>query len=149
MRLFVGVAIAGHVRREAERVMTALRERLHGVDARWVPPENLHLTIRFIGHVPDDRGAALLAALEQPLDVEPFDVEFGGCGKFPPRGAPRVLWIGLRRGLPPLSALNDEFNRRVAPFGYEAEARPFSAHLTLARLKDAPAGASFSRASVK
>ena len=141
MRLFVGVAVDDVVRREAERVMTVMRGRLRGLDARWVSPENLHLTVRFIGHVADDRAAAVRAALEQPLAVEPFDVEYGGCGRFPPRGAPRVIWIGLQHGLPPLSALNAEFDRRVAPFGYPPESRPFTAHLTLARLKDAHAAA--------
>ena len=109
--------------------------------ARWVPPENMHLTVRFIGHVDDARAPAMLEALAPPLDLAPFDVELGGCGVFPPSGPPRVIYIGLAQGLPSLAAMHEEFNRRLRPFGFEPEDRPFSAHLTLARIKDAPKGA--------
>lgn len=140
MRVFVGVSVDDAVRRQAQRVIEEIRTRIGSrVNARWVPLENLHLTVRFIGHVGDDRAPALLDALAHPLEGRPFDIELSGCGRFPPRGAPRVLWIGLTRGLEALAALHEEFNRRVARFGYEPENRPFSAHLTLARVKDAPA----------
>ena len=138
MRVFVGIEVSDDVRRQAGDVVGALRRRLDtGVDARWVPIENLHLTVRFIGSVADERITALLGALEQPLTTHPFEIELNGCGRFPPRGAPRVLWIGLTRGLPTLTELHQEFDRRVLPFGYAPEDRPFSAHLTLARIKDA------------
>jgi 2'-5' RNA ligase len=141
VRLFVGVGVDEAVRREAQPVEAHLRRRLGSqVNARWVPPDNLHITVRFIGHVPDDRAAAMVEALAAPLTVPAFDIEFSGCGRFPPRGGPRVLWIGVSRGLDSLTALHEEFNRRVARFGYELEARAYSAHLTLARLKDAAAG---------
>jgi RNA 2',3'-cyclic 3'-phosphodiesterase len=139
MRLFVAVeideaarAVAGDVQ---QRLRVALTPLLH---ARWVPPENMHLTVRFIGQIDDARVAAVIEALAPPIDVAPFDIELGGCGVFPPGGAPRVLWIGLKRGLPSLAQLHDAFDQRLRPFGFEPEARPFSAHLTLARVKDAP-----------
>ena len=140
MRLFVGVGVDERVRREAERVATELRRRL-GTRLRvnWVAPENLHLTVRFIGHVPDDRVEPLVAALSQPFDAAACDVELSGCGSFPPRGGPRVIWIGLGSGLSQLAALHHECTRRLLPLGYAAETRAFSAHLTLARVKDAPA----------
>jgi 2'-5' RNA ligase len=108
--------------------------------ARWVPLQNMHLTVRFIGQVDDDHAPPLIDALTAPVDVAPFDMEFAGCGVFPPSGAPRVLWIGLTRGLSSLATLHEVFNRRLRPFGFEPEARPFNAHLTLARIKDAPGG---------
>jgi 2'-5' RNA ligase len=138
MRLFVGVELSDEVRALVAAVAGDLRHTLaKSLEARWVPAENLHLTVRFIGHVPDERISALLEALTQPLDMAPFQIELGGCGRFPPRGAPRVLWIGLSEGLSSLAALHEAFNRRVAPLGYAAETRAFSAHLTLARIKEA------------
>ncbi len=101
----------------------------------------MHLTVRFIGHVQDDRAPALIDALAPPLDIPPFDIEFGACGVFPPSGAPRVLWIGLTQGLPGLASMHEAFNRRLRPFGFEPEKRPFTAHLTLARFKNASGGA--------
>ncbi|HMC76658.1 MAG TPA: RNA 2',3'-cyclic phosphodiesterase [Vicinamibacterales bacterium] len=141
MRLFVAVEID----EAARAVARAAQERLQiavppVLRARWVPPENMHLTVRFIGHVDDARAQALIEALTPPIDAAPFDIELGGCGTFPTGGTPRVVWIGLKRGLASLAQLHDAFNQRLRPFGFEPEARPFSAHLTLARVKDAPRG---------
>jgi RNA 2',3'-cyclic 3'-phosphodiesterase len=139
MRLFVGVEVDARVRQVAERMVEQLRRVLPShLSARWVPPDNLHLTVRFIGHVGDDRVGAIIRALTPPMDVGPFDVELNGCGRFPPKGPPRVLWIGISRGLRELTAIHDACNRRLAPLGFTPEDRPFSAHLTLARIKDAP-----------
>lgn len=103
---------------------------------RWIPAEQMHLTVRFIGQVPDETVPALLNALESPLPLEPFELELAGCGVFPRSGPPRVIWIGLSQGTERLQAMHEEFNRRLDPFGFEAEARPFSAHLTLVRIKE-------------
>ena len=137
MRLFLAVELNDAVRRIAEATAEALRAAIGPApNIRWVPVENMHLTVRFIGQVDDARAPAVVAALTPPLDIAPFDIELSGCGVFPPSGSPRVIWIGLTAGLPQLAAMHDEFDRRLAPFGFEPERRPFSAHLTLARIKD-------------
>jgi len=142
MRLFVAVEIDDQVRRLAVATAEKLRAAMGpALKARWVPPENLHLTVRFIGHVDDRRAPALVDALAAPVNVPPFDIELGGCGVFPSSGPPRVLWIGLARGLPSLALMHDAFNDRLRPLGYEPEDRPFSAHLTLARVRNASKGA--------
>jgi 2'-5' RNA ligase len=137
VRLFVGIEVTDGVRRQAGEMAGALRRSLgRALAARWVALENLHLTVRFIGHVPDERVSPVLAALTMPLAMSSFEIELAGCGRFPPRGGPRVLWIGLTRGLPGLAALHQAFDERLLPFGYEPENRAFTAHLTLARLQD-------------
>ena len=142
MRLFVAVEIDDEARRVAAATADALRAAIGpAFKARWVPPENMHLTVRFIGHVDDVRAAGIIDALTPPLEIAPFDIRLGGCGAFPSSGPPRVLWMGLPQGLPSLKLMHDVCNRRLAPFGFEPEARPYSAHLTLARVKDAPKGA--------
>ena len=136
MRLFVAVAISDEARDEAVRVTEHLRREFgSGVAARWVEPDNLHLTVRFIGDVADRDVPAVLTALQRPVPIEPFEIVFGTCGVFPPGGPPRVIWIGLRQGLEPLTRMHEEFNRRLQPLGFIAEKRAFSAHLTLARVK--------------
>src|SRR5215510_3992288 len=103
MRLFVAVELPDAIRARARQTAEELRERLRRsrlrLDARWVDPANMHLTVRFIGHVPDDRASLLIAAVRAPVPAASFDVQVAGCGAFPPRGAPRVFWIGVRRGL--------------------------------------------------
>jgi RNA 2',3'-cyclic 3'-phosphodiesterase len=144
MRLFVAVELPDAVRDAARDTAVALGERLKRsrvrLDARWVDVANMHLTVRFIGHVADDRASLLIGGLRPPVRSDPFEVRLAGCGAFPPRGAPRVFWIGVEGGLEGLRGLHEEFNRRVAPFGYAPEERPFSAHLTLARVKDVARG---------
>jgi 2'-5' RNA ligase len=141
VRLFIAVEIDDVARRVAEETADALRQRIGArLRATWVPPANMHLTVRFIGQVDDDRAATLLDALAPRLGMTPFDVELSGCGVFPPSGAPRAIWIGLVRGLTALSAMHDELARRQARLGFTPESRPFRAHLTLARVKDAPKG---------
>lgn len=141
MRLFVAVELDAAVHHAAETAVSQLRDTLPGsLSARWVSTANMHLTVRFIGHVADDRVPAVLRALEPPVAIAPFDLALGGCGVFPSHGPPRVMWIGLQEGLSSLRAMHDEFNRRLRPLGLEPEDRPYSAHLTLARLKDPPPG---------
>jgi 2'-5' RNA ligase len=143
MRLFVAVEIDGDVRRLAGEIQAELEGRLAPVlTTRWVPPDNMHLTVRFIGHVDDARAPAVIEMLTRPLDVAPFEIELGACGMFPPTGSPRVLWIGLAQGLTSLALLHHTFNQRLRPLGIDPEARPFRAHLTLGRIKEAPGGCS-------
>ena len=141
MRLFVAVEIGDETRRVAAATADLLRATIGpAVKARWVPPENMHLTVLFIGHVDEGRASGLIDALTPPLDIPPFEIELGGCGVFPSKGPPRALWIGLADGLPGIASMHEAFNRRLVPFGFEPESRPFRAHLTLARIKNAPSG---------
>jgi 2'-5' RNA ligase len=138
MRIFVGVRLNEPMISAATAAVRQLH--LHGVRVRWVTSENMHVTVRFIGNVDDDRVPGVLTALRPPLPLAAFDVALGKCGVFPPSGLPRIIWIGLASGLPSLRTMHEEFNRRLAPLGFEPEHRAFSAHLTLARISDAPRG---------
>jgi 2'-5' RNA ligase len=131
MRLFVAVDLASEAVDEAGRVAQEIRHRTQA-PLRWVPSANMHLTVRFIGHVADDVDA-LLAALTEPVAIGPFDLTLGGCGAFPPTGSVRVVWIGMAAGAVSLTRLSAVLDERLRPFGLEPETRPFSPHLTLAR----------------
>jgi 2'-5' RNA ligase len=133
VRLFAAVDLAPAAVEEAVRVIDQLKCSRPPLDVRWVPPTNMHLTVRFIGHVPDEVAPALIDSVTRPLAEPAFAITLNGCGAFPPSGSPRVLWIGLGAGADALARISVELDARVVPFGYGAEARPFSAHLTLAR----------------
>jgi RNA 2',3'-cyclic 3'-phosphodiesterase len=140
MRLFVGIHLPDSVKRAAGVAADDLRTRLAGAapDAafRWVDPGNLHLTIWFLGEVGDARVRALAAALEPPLRTAPFTLAFRGAGIFPQRGRPRAVWFGLRSGREPLLSIHDQLRTRLIRCGVEPERRPYSPHLTVARVKD-------------
>jgi 2'-5' RNA ligase len=146
LRLFIGIELDDRLRASVNAISERLRERLKrsrlGLDARWVARENLHVTLWFIGEANDERAAAIRTAIGAPFATAAFDLRLAGCGAFPASGPPRVLWIGVSRGADALAAIYGEVGARLVPQGYEPERRPYSAHLTIARVKDMPRGSS-------
>jgi 2'-5' RNA ligase len=102
--------------------------------ARWVKPDGIHLTLKFLGDVPTEQVGALKLALSEAVrDSTSISLTAEGLGCFPNARQPRVLWVGLRGDLDALMALWQSVEARIAPLGYPAEERGFSPHLTLAR----------------
>jgi len=145
VRLFVAAEPSERVRTSAAACTQRLRDRLDaghaGGGIRWIPPDHLHLTVWFLGEVSEARASAVLDALRPALDVPGFDLHLAGFGAFPPSGPPRVLWMGVMRGLDELAAAHDQVGARLEPWGFAPEARAYSAHLTIARVKHPPQGA--------
>lgn len=104
--------------------------------ARWVEPDNLHLTLRFIGPVDGGAYRDIAAALSE-VRGEPFELTLRGLGHFPPRGQPKVLWVGVAEE-PALVALQRAVETRLQRLGLEPEHRKFKPHVTLARLNGTP-----------
>ncbi|HEX5042832.1 MAG TPA: RNA 2',3'-cyclic phosphodiesterase [Candidatus Polarisedimenticolaceae bacterium] len=133
MRLFLAVELPGALRRALAEVQESLRRSEEGW--RWVRPEGLHVTLRFLGEVAQERVPALspLWRAAAAAAAEP-EVEVGGLGTFPPRGRPRVLWVGLRdRSGGNLAALAAALEEAARGAGFTPEQRAFAPHLTLAR----------------
>lgn len=144
-RLFVAVDLSTGARAAIRDATAALRRRLSAIESedafRWVAPENLHLTLRFLGNVEDEAAARVREAMQAPIDVAPFVIVLRELGTFPPRGTPRVLYVALADGLESMRALRDAVDRRLAPLcTWEAETRPYTPHLTLARFNAGPKG---------
>jgi len=143
MRLFVGVELDDHVKEAAAAIGESLQRELgRRLDARWVPAANLHITLWFLGEVHESRVESTIGALHHPFDEAAFDVEIAGLGAFPPSGPPRVLWLGVASGVDSLARVHAELSTRLEPIGFEAERRPYSAHLTIARVKNVSRGVS-------
>jgi 2'-5' RNA ligase len=145
MRLFVAAHPSQEVRTKAAACADRLRARLEHAGVarglRWIAPGNMHLTVWFLGEVSDARAGAVLETLQLPIAVPPFELHVAGFGAFPPSGPPRVLWMGVTRGLRELAQLHDEVGARLQPWGFPPEGRAYSAHLTMARIKEPPHGA--------
>jgi 2'-5' RNA ligase len=124
---------------EVQAAAAAAIDRLRGPGDRvsWVKPENLHYTLRFLGEVEEsDARRAGEAAAEAAAAHRAFDAALGGLGAFPDGGRARVLWVGLSEGEEPMLALAREVERSLERRGFEPEARPFAAHLTIGRVRD-------------
>jgi len=132
MRLFVALPISSQLR---ERLALFLGE-LRRADAkpRWANPENLHVTLKFIGQLADERLADVARALEKVAPRPPMALEIRGIGFFPNDRRPSVVWAGIEAP-PELASLAAQIDEALAPCGVARETRPFLAHLTLARLK--------------
>ena len=107
--------------------------------ARWADPEQIHLTLRFIGEVDELVFRDVLDSLDD-VRSEPFPLVLRGVGHFPPRGEPRVLWVGVEKSAP-LFELQRRVERAVARAGVAPDGRKFSPHVTLARLNGSPSRA--------
>lgn len=129
-RLFVAIDLPADVKIE----LAAFCFGLPG--ARWVAADQLHLTLRFIGAV----DGALFADIREGLatiEAAPFSFQLQGAGHFPPRGRPRVLWLGVQAD-ERLLHLRNKVNAVLRRLGLEAEKRKFAPHITVARLQDTP-----------
>lgn len=136
MRLFVAFDLPGEVRQALGELIAQLRPLCPA--ARWVRPEAMHLTLRFLGHVEDQAGGreldsirAALAAVHSPAPVE---LRFHGVGFFPDARRPRVVWCGIDSS-PNLAPLAADISLALEPLGFPPEDRAFVPHLTLARLE--------------
>lgn len=104
---------------------------------RWVTPDHIHLTLRFLGNVPDESVPSLQQAMEQAAQGQTaFPLRARALGCFPHPTRPRVLWIGLDDPSQALGRLNERLITALTPLGFPPEDRPFHPHLTLARAQN-------------
>jgi len=108
------------------------------IRARWVRPENIHLTLKFLGDInPDDVGKISDAMTSAAADTSPVTLSVRGIGVFPGIKRPRVIWIGLGGNIQELLALQGRLETGLDTLGFPREKRAFKAHLTLGRIKQA------------
>lgn len=134
MRLFIAIELPDGIKRAIAAVQEELRKA--GADASWTRPEGIHLTLKFLGDAPDAKVPAITAALAAAVrEATRFRLDVAGAGAFPNSKNPRVLWVGVRGDAAKLAAVQASVERAMAGLEFEPEDRPFSPHLTLARIK--------------
>ena len=140
MRLFLGIDLPDAVTHAAAAITNHLRARVERevpqARLRWVPADNLHVTVWFLGEVREPAVDPLVAALKRGLAVPFFDLHVAGTGAFPSSAAPKVLWLGLPSGRDGLIAIHARLRPVLAPLGFTPEERSYNPHLTIARVKE-------------
>lgn len=136
-RAFIAVELALEVRQELGRIRDVVALALPPRAVRLVQPDNMHLTLRFLG----DTAVTQLPSLTQQLDElasqhASFSLQLEGLGCFPNPKRPRVIWVGVTGEHAALLAVKQELDKRLAPLGWPPEDKPFSAHLTIGRVGD-------------
>jgi len=122
--------------------MQAILSRVSGelrrsrLDVRWVKPENIHLTVVFLGNIRSEDAEAMASPLQRLcLTTAPFQLSLKGTGCFPNSRKPRVLWIGLEGDVERMGRFRDSLQEALQPFGVPGEDRAFRPHLTLGRFR--------------
>ncbi len=104
---------------------------------KWVDPYNIHLTLKFLGNIATDRTGEILRAMEEATQtVPPFQLEIKDLGVFPNLKRVQVVWVGISGDIDKLGQLQQRIDSNLTQLGFAPESRPFTAHLTLARLRD-------------
>ena len=132
MRLFVALETPAAVRENLADLLKSLRAV--SPQTRWVRPENLHVTLKFIGEVPETRLAAIRSAIAGVRSDQPVTLDFRGLGFFPNDEHPRVFWVGIAASQN-LKSVAADIDKAMEKLGIPREQRPFSPHLTLARFE--------------
>jgi 2'-5' RNA ligase len=131
-RLFLAVALTDDVR---HGLATFLGDRVVRLPGRPTPPDNWHMTLRFLGSTEPLQQDRILEFLDEHLVVEPFTLGFTGPGAFPKPSRATVLWLGIGRGSDGLTTAAEVCEQAAVSAGFEPEDRPFHPHLTLSRIR--------------
>jgi 2'-5' RNA ligase len=134
IRAFLAIDLPDSLRAHLALIQGELKRSQ--AEVRWVPPGNIHLTLKFFGNVPDeDIGSLALAARQVAAAEEPFQLRVTMAGAFPSHRSPRVVWLGLGGDVVPLTRLYHGLEKAFAALGHLPEGRAFHPHLTLGRVK--------------
>lgn len=140
LRSFLALAIPVEIQDALSGFIAPLQKALPKPLVRWVPPHNIHLTLKFLGDVPPADLDKLAGLLRPELArCDPFNVSIGGLGAFPTHGQPRTLWVGVEAP-PGLEQLARVVETACARQGFALERRPFSPHLTIGRVSSTTDG---------
>jgi 2'-5' RNA ligase len=141
-RTFIAIDLSAELRTGLGEQQDRLRGELGARSVRWVQPQGIHLTLKFLGDTPQGQLVEIQHALARAAAaVDPFTISAGGVGCFPNTRQPRVVWVGLEEATGALLRLRNAVESQVAPLGFPTEKRAFQPHLTLGRVqRDASAG---------
>ena len=133
LRCFIAIGIPAQLQRNIGECIEILKK--HDADIKWVAPENLHLTLKFLGNTPEDLLPTIRESLAAVVTTyKPFYIKIYGTGAFPNRKNPRVIWTGLHDA-DGMKNLQEGIERSMAFLGFKSEDREFNPHLTLGRVR--------------
>jgi 2'-5' RNA ligase len=134
MRTFIAIELPEKVKKKIELAQAPLKKTNAFVS--WVKPGNIHVTLKFLGEVPEDKINDVFLATEKALEgIKKFRMSLRGMGAFPDFRRPRVIWIGAKSGEEELIYLAGRVEEEMGKIGFPKENRKFSAHFTIGRVK--------------
>lgn len=137
LRLFTGLSLTPEVREHVSSIVSELSERVEGV--RWIPEENFHVTLKFIGPCPEERVPCVVDAMRRASRHLPLYLEIGGVGTFPSLGSARVVWVGACDLEGRIEKIYNVIDRGAEKCGIPRERRRYKPHVTVGRCRKKPA----------
>lgn len=136
MRTFIAVELSKGTISELKRVISELN--ISGANIKWIKPDTLHLTLKFLGDIPEEMVPVISRKLKQLAEeTDPFDLSIKGIGVFPEWRNARVIWVGIEKGAEELSALASRVEEAMASAGFPRDKRKFLPHITVGRMRSA------------
>ena len=136
LRTFIALPLSPLIADKLAGVQRAMQRKCPEQAVRWVKPENVHLTLFFLGDILPERQSPVETALSVVVrNVRPFTFSVQGAGAFPNLNRPRVIWVGLEEPTGQLALLHRAVNEAMASIGFQPEDRRLSPHLTLGRIR--------------
>ncbi|MFH1868524.1 MAG: RNA 2',3'-cyclic phosphodiesterase [Candidatus Omnitrophota bacterium] len=134
MRTFIAIALTEEAHEELSSLQDSLRKS--GADIKWVKPDHIHLTLKFLGEIDEEQAAEIKASIDETVkNQKPFDIHLAKIGAFPRIAFPKIVWVGIDEGSQGCMALAKSVEEAMQRLGFEKEKRPFSPHLTLGRVR--------------
>ncbi len=134
IRSFIAIEVPPDVKSRMDDLQRELRRT--DADVKWVRPEGIHLTLKFLGYIHPEDVERISEAIRPVVSAwEPFEIRIQGMGGFPSSRSPRVLWVGIDRGKDLVHSLQQSIDQKTAELSFPSENRPFSPHLTLGRVR--------------
>lgn len=134
MRTFIAIELPQEIKDSLSKIQEQLKQS--GADVKWVLPQNIHLTLKFLGEIDDIKLSKISEILEGTAkDKNPFQVRISSLGAFPKLNFPRVIWIGIDKGDAETREIAGRLEEKIAKIGIPREDRPFSSHITIGRTR--------------
>lgn len=134
MRTFIAIALPHDIKESLEHLQKTLKTA--GADVKWVEPNNIHLTLKFLGEVDEKKVERIEAILEETAGAHSsYHIRVSGAGAFPRISSPRVIWVGMDYGVDETTQIAKELEVKIAKIGIPKENRPFSCHITIGRTR--------------
>ncbi|MFO7559344.1 MAG: RNA 2',3'-cyclic phosphodiesterase [Desulfobacterales bacterium] len=137
IRAFIAFKLPDRIPGFIREIQKKLKQR--GIKLKWVLPENVHLTLKFLGDIPCDRIDSIETAIKVSAEgMRPISLLAGSIGVFPNASRPRVVWIGIDGEIGILAGFQKKLDENLAHLGFQAETRTYKGHLTIGRVRKAP-----------
>lgn len=134
MRTFVAIELPRELTSKIDQLQSALKKT--NVDVSWVKPQNVHITLKFLGEVKEEKIEEVYQVVEKSVNgIKSFTVNLQGLGGFPNLKRPRVIWVGVEKGKEILAELYPKMEEEFLKIGFAKENRSFTPHLTIGRIK--------------